>query len=152
MFTGTLPLKFHQNRVSNSWDIADIEFVWGGWVGCAQSFYCQTQPCVEVRLGFWQFSKKYWCTNTDTNYSDYGSNPYSLPLHTHLQFQSLSATSIHFHRPSSIIKTTSSKLFLVCKIKYQKNIWVQRNFIPIKSLGQRKFGMQKSFWWEKFRP
>ena len=26
-----LPLKFHQNRVSNSWDIADIEFLlWGG--------------------------------------------------------------------------------------------------------------------------
>ena len=50
-----LPLKFHQNRVNNSWDIADIEFLW--WVvggGCAKSFYCQTQPCVEVRLGFWQ--------------------------------------------------------------------------------------------------
>ena len=27
-----LPLKFGQNRVSNSWDIADIEFVWGGGV------------------------------------------------------------------------------------------------------------------------
>ena len=25
-----LRLKFSQNRVSNSWDIADIEFVWGG--------------------------------------------------------------------------------------------------------------------------
>ena len=50
-----LPSKFHQNRVSNSWDIADIEFVWGGGVGFAKSFYCQTQPCVEVRLGFWQF-------------------------------------------------------------------------------------------------
>ena len=112
-------------------------------------------PIFQIWMSYpyWhQFSKKYWCTNTDTNYSDYGSNPYSLPLHTHLQFQSLSATSIHFHRPSSTIKTTSSKLFLVCKIKYQKNIWVQRNFIPIKSLGQRKFGMQKSFWWEKFRP
>ena len=47
-----LPLKFHQNRVSNSWDIANIEFLWV--VGCAQSLYCQTQPCVEVRLGFWQ--------------------------------------------------------------------------------------------------
>ena len=41
-----LPLKFHQNRVRNSWVIADIEFVW--WWGL--------QPCVEVRLGFWQFS------------------------------------------------------------------------------------------------
>ena len=52
-----LSLKFHQNRVSNSWDIADIEFVWWWWVGCAKSFYGQTQPCVEVRLGFWQL---YW--------------------------------------------------------------------------------------------
>ena len=29
---GNLPLKFGQNRVSNSWDIADIEFVWVGGV------------------------------------------------------------------------------------------------------------------------
>ena len=29
---GNLPLKFHQNRVSNSWYIADIELVWFGWV------------------------------------------------------------------------------------------------------------------------
>ena len=28
-----LPLKFHQNRVSNSWDIANIEFVSGGGLG-----------------------------------------------------------------------------------------------------------------------
>ena len=40
-----LPLKFHQNRVSNSWDIADIEFVWvvvvvvvGGGGGCKVIF------------------------------------------------------------------------------------------------------------------
>ena len=26
----TVPLKFHQNRVSNSSDIADIEFLWWG--------------------------------------------------------------------------------------------------------------------------
>ena len=52
-----LPLKFHQNRVSNSWDIANIEFLWWGGVGWggAQSLYCQTKPCVEVRLGFWQY-------------------------------------------------------------------------------------------------
>ena len=50
-----LPLKFHQNRVSNTWDIADIELLWSGWVGFAESFYCQTQICVEVRLGFWQY-------------------------------------------------------------------------------------------------
>ena len=28
-----LPVKFHQNRVSNSWDIANIEFVSGGGLG-----------------------------------------------------------------------------------------------------------------------
>ena len=28
-----LPLKFHQNQVINSWDIANIEFVWGGGLG-----------------------------------------------------------------------------------------------------------------------
>ena len=26
---GNLPLKFGQNKVSNSWDIAEIKFVWG---------------------------------------------------------------------------------------------------------------------------
>ena len=37
-----LPLKFGENRVSNSWDIDDIEFpvVVGGGV---KSFTCQTQ-------------------------------------------------------------------------------------------------------------
>ena len=29
-FPMNLHFKFHQNRVSNSWDIANIEFVWGG--------------------------------------------------------------------------------------------------------------------------
>ena len=35
-----LHLKFHQNRVSNSWDIANIEFVWvgGGGVVCKVIF------------------------------------------------------------------------------------------------------------------
>ena len=43
-----LPLKFSQNRASNSWDIADIEFS-GGWVvgggggGGVKSFSCKTQ-------------------------------------------------------------------------------------------------------------
>ena len=48
-----LPLKFHQNRVSNSWDIADIEFVW--W-GMRSHFRVKPNRCVgvEVRLGFWQ--------------------------------------------------------------------------------------------------
>ena len=40
-----LPLKFGQNQVSNSWDIANIEFLvvgGGGW-RCANSFSDQTQ-------------------------------------------------------------------------------------------------------------
>ena len=54
-----LPLKFGQNRVSNSWDIDDIEFpvVVGGGV---KSVSCQTQlfyvelSWVVVELGLWQ--------------------------------------------------------------------------------------------------
>ena len=53
-----LLLKFHQNRVSNSWDIADIEFVWvvvvvggGGGGGGVKSFSCKTQP-VRLMLGW----------------------------------------------------------------------------------------------------
>ena len=45
-----LPLKFHQNRVSNSWYIADIEFVWVGVGWCAKSFSCLTQ--LKVMLGW----------------------------------------------------------------------------------------------------
>ena len=49
-----LPLKFHQYRVETSRDIADIELLWGGWVGWfAKSFSCQTQLrlCyIEVEL------------------------------------------------------------------------------------------------------
>ena len=65
--TRNLCLKFHQNRVSNSWDIADIEFVrW--WVvvgvvgGYAKSFSCLTQ--LKVMLGWvdlwfgWGFDNK----------------------------------------------------------------------------------------------
>ena len=46
-----LPLKFCQNRVSNSWDITDIKFSGGGgwWWWCAKSFSCKTQTL--VRLG-----------------------------------------------------------------------------------------------------
>ena len=47
--TRNLPLKFYQNWVSNSSDIADIEFLWGGGVGCAKSFSCLTQ--LKVMLG-----------------------------------------------------------------------------------------------------
>ena len=57
-----LPLKFGQNRVSNSWDIAEIEFVWvgGGWGGvCTVIFMSNLQlqlgwGYVVVELGFWQ--------------------------------------------------------------------------------------------------
>ena len=47
-----LPLKFNQNRVSNSCNIADIEFVWGvgGGGGGLKSFLCHTQ-LFEVELG-----------------------------------------------------------------------------------------------------
>ena len=45
-----LPLKFGHNRVSNSWDIADIEFLWGGVVWFAQSFSCPTSNYIEVTL------------------------------------------------------------------------------------------------------
>ena len=35
----SLHLKFHQNRVSNSWDIANIEFLWWWWWGGLQSHF-----------------------------------------------------------------------------------------------------------------
>ena len=44
-----LPLKFGQNRVSNSWDIADIEFLWVGWVGVYSHF--RVKPPTTMRLG-----------------------------------------------------------------------------------------------------
>ena len=52
-----LPLKFGQNRASNSWDIANYEFMVGG--GGVKSFLCKTQTWVklgwvELRLG-WGF-------------------------------------------------------------------------------------------------
>jgi len=51
-----LPLKFDQNRVSNSWDIADIECVW--WLGGVgggvvfKSFSCQTQLMLRLRCAW----------------------------------------------------------------------------------------------------
>ena len=45
-----LPVKFHQNRVSNSCDIADFEFVWW-WVGGGGGGV-KPNHCAEVRLGF----------------------------------------------------------------------------------------------------
>ena len=50
-----LPLKFHQNRVSNSWDIADIEFLWGGG-GVVHSHFI-VKPNLVLRLG-WGFDNK----------------------------------------------------------------------------------------------
>ena len=47
-----LPLKFHQNRVSNSWDIADIDFLWWWWWGVQSHFV--VKPNLVLRLG-WGF-------------------------------------------------------------------------------------------------
>ena len=55
-------LKFHQIRVSNSWDIADIEFAWVGWVGVACKVIFMSNPTqgmsgvVELWLS-WSFDK-----------------------------------------------------------------------------------------------
>ena len=62
-----LCLKFHQNRVSNSWDIADIEFLWwwlGGGVVCKVIFVSNPTyvrlSWVVVELGFWQYFDRAW--------------------------------------------------------------------------------------------
>ena len=52
-----LPLKFHQNRVSNSWDIADIEFVWVGWGGWCRVILL-SNPTLVLRLG-WGFDNSW---------------------------------------------------------------------------------------------
>ena len=60
-----LRLKFHQNRISNSWDIGNIEFLWwgGGWGGgvvCKVIFMSNPTlgyvrlSWVAVELGVWQ--------------------------------------------------------------------------------------------------
>ena len=56
-----LPLKFGSNPVSNSWDITDMEFVWGGVVGGVQSNF-HVKPnfgwiVVELTLS-WGFDNK----------------------------------------------------------------------------------------------
>ena len=53
-----LSLKFHQNWVSNSWDIPDIEFLWGGGWGVQSHF--QVKPNLVLRLG-WGFDNKGEC-------------------------------------------------------------------------------------------
>ena len=52
-----LPLRFHQNRISNSWDIADIEFLW--WVvvvvGCGRvckAIFVSNPTYVELSLSW----------------------------------------------------------------------------------------------------
>ena len=57
-----LYLKFGQNRASNSWNIMDIEFLWGGGGGgvCTVIFMSNLQlqlgwGYVVVELGFWQW-------------------------------------------------------------------------------------------------
>ena len=55
-----LPLKFGWNRDSNSWDIADIKFVW--WVGVQSHFHVKPSFCyvrlswIVVELGSWQLN------------------------------------------------------------------------------------------------
>ena len=39
-----LRLKFRQNRVSNSWDITDIEFLWGGGLGWGVQSHFHAKP------------------------------------------------------------------------------------------------------------
>ena len=50
-----LPLKFHQNRVSNSWDIAYIEFLW--WWGLQSNFI--VKPNIVLGLG-WGFDNSWY--------------------------------------------------------------------------------------------
>ena len=49
-----LPLKFGQNRGSNTWDVTDIEFLWwvGGGVGCTVIFKSNPTARLRLRLGF----------------------------------------------------------------------------------------------------
>ena len=55
---GSLPLKFHQNRVSNSWDIADIEFVWDGWSGKFKVIFMSNPTYVMLGWGWvWILTK-----------------------------------------------------------------------------------------------
>ena len=55
--------KVWLNRVRNSWDIDDIEFVWWWWEvggGGQKSFSCQTQllSWAKVELGLWQLFRE----------------------------------------------------------------------------------------------
>ena len=62
-----LHLKFQQNRVSNSWDIASIEFLWwvvGGGVACKVIF--MSNP-TKVMLGWVQFWLSWGLENTNEN-------------------------------------------------------------------------------------
>ena len=53
-----LPVKLYQNRVSSSWDIADIEFLWwSGYVGGVCTVIFLSNPTVVLRLG-WGFDNK----------------------------------------------------------------------------------------------
>ena len=51
-----LPLKFGQNLVSNSWDIADITTFMGGrvagWVGCLKMEIGLSQPQLKLKLSW----------------------------------------------------------------------------------------------------
>ena len=69
-----LTLKFCQNRVSNSWDIANIEFVWVV-VGGVQSHF-HVQPPTTLRLGC------RWVGVVTISFQELGVNCYTmLPYH-----------------------------------------------------------------------
>ena len=57
------PWKFGNNRVGNSWDIADVEFPVGGGV-CKVIF--MSNPTVVLRLG-WGFDNKNNNNNNNNN-------------------------------------------------------------------------------------
>ena len=58
-----LPLKFHQNRVRYSRDIADIEFLWVGW-GMQSNFL--SNP-TKVILGWVELWLRFWATDIKMN-------------------------------------------------------------------------------------
>ena len=64
-YTRSLPLKFCQKQVSNSWDMSDLEFVWwvGGW--CQAIFVSNSN---YVRLD-WGWVELWLCWSCDKNLS-----------------------------------------------------------------------------------
>ena len=49
---GKLHLTFGKNRMSKSWDIADIEFLVGGWWMDQSNFHVMSNPTFELSWGW----------------------------------------------------------------------------------------------------